>query len=527
MKETVTKSAKENKPIKVWVLISATGIGAFLASLDGTIVNISLPKMMESLGVAQHQIQWIILCYLLTMIAFTTVSGDLGDRFSNKLVFQIGMVIFSLASLLCFFARTLGVLVLFRIIQGVGATGLVANGMAIITRFTTRENRGLAIGLNSLLIAVAISLGPILGGVLTDNLDGILHHNDLPYSGWPFIFLINVPVGLIGFFWVQYIIPPTPPLQESRRKADVLGSVFLSGFLFLMVFSFSVFASIFEHTYFGPNVKHWPGGIAVPYFKTEVGTFGPFAKLLSGLSLGLSIILLVAFIFWERRSKHPIVDLTMFKNRRFTVGIFSGVLAYLGLCVIIFQLPFFVQQILHYSTFKTGIAIMGTPIGMAIAAVLSGAVSNKIDVKYLSTIGIGTMMLALILGALFITESVPIYVIVIIASVIGLSLGIFIAPNNTSVMSAAPEKKLGIANSMLSLSTNVGFSLGTALATAVFVYSQNKFQSINGGRIDDVINYVPAMRVLFGVFAGFMLFSTIFSYFRGPKLEEEKKEDLA
>ncbi|MHA1199815.1 MAG: MFS transporter [Candidatus Heimdallarchaeaceae archaeon] len=524
MNETVKETVEEKKPIKIWVLISATGIGAFLASLDGTIVNISLPQMMESLGVAQHQVQWIVLCYLLTMIAFTTVSGDLGDRFSNKLVFQIGMVIFSLASLLCFFARTLTVLILFRIIQGIGATGLVANGMAIITRFTTRENRGLAIGLNSLLIAVAISLGPILGGALTEYLDGILHHNGLPYSGWPFIFLINVPVGLLGFFWVQHIIPPTPPLQESRRKADVLGSIFLSGFLFLLVFCFSVFASIFDHTYFGPKEAHWPGGVTVPYFKTEIGTFGPFAKLLSGLSLGLSIISLVAFIFWERRTKHPVVDLTMFKNRRFTVGIFSGVLAYIGLCVIIYQLPFFVQQILHYTTFQTGVAIMGTPIGMALAAVIGGSVAHKVDVKYLSTIGIGTMMIALILGALFITEVMPIYVIVIIASIIGLSLGIFIAPNNTSVMSAAPEKKLGIANSMLSLGTNVGFSLGTALATAVFVYSQNKFQSINGGRIEDVINYVPAMRVLFAVFAGFMLFSTIFSYFRGPKPEMEENK---
>ena len=173
----------EKPPIKVGVLISATGIGAFLASLDGTIVNISLPQIMGSLGVAQNLVQWIILSYLLTMIAFTTVSGDLGDRISNKLVFQTGMIIFSLASLLCFFARSLILLILFRIIQGVGATGMVANGMAIITRFTTRENRGLAIGLNSLLIAVAIGLGPILGGALTEYLDGVLIFHGQPYSG--------------------------------------------------------------------------------------------------------------------------------------------------------------------------------------------------------------------------------------------------------------------------------------------------------------------------------------------------------
>ncbi len=509
----------EKPPIKVGVLISATGIGAFLASLDGTIVNISLPQIMGSLGVAQNLVQWIILSYLLTMIAFTTVSGDLGDRISNKLVFQSGMIIFSLASLLCFFARSLILLILFRIIQGIGATGMVANGMAIITRFTTRENRGLAIGLNSLLIAVAIGLGPILGGALTEYLDGVLIFRGQPYSGWPFIFLINVPIGLLGFFWVQHVIPPTPPIQERRRKADVPGSIFLSGFLFLMVFSFSVFASIFEHTFFGANPNLFPGNIPLTRFKLEVGTFGHYAKLWSSMSFGLSILFLIFFILWERKTNNPVVDLSMFKNKRFTVGIFSGVLAYLGLCVIIYQLPFFVQQILHYDTFRTGIAIMGTPIGMAIAAAASGAVAHKIDVKYISTAGIGIMALALLLGALFISEHVPTIIIVIIATVIGISLGIFIAPNNTSVMSAAPESKLGIANSMLSLSTNVGFSLGTALATAVFVYSQNVFQRANGGSVNDIINYVPAMRILFGVFAGFMLFSTIFSFFRGPKPE--------
>jgi len=525
MNLTVTEQAEEEQPIKVWVLISATGIGAFLASIDGTIVNISLPQMMESLNVPQHLVQWIILSYLLTMIAFTTVSGDLGDRFSNKIVFQAGMIIFSLASLLCFFARSLFVLVIFRIIQGIGATGMVSNGMAIITRLTTKEKRGLAIGLNSLLVAVAIALGPLLGGALTEYLDGVLMYKGDPYSGWPFIFLINVPIGLAGFFWVQHIIPPTPRLEETRRKADVPGSLFLSGFLFFIVFCFSVFASVFDHTFFAPDAEDFPGDIPITRFKMDVGTFGNHPKWWSLIFLVLSIILLILFIWWEKeKTDHPVVDLSMFKNRRFTVGVTTGVLAYIGLCVIIFQLPFFVQQILNYETMQTGIAIMGTPIGMAIAAAVAGSIANKVDVKYLSTAGIGMMVVALVLGAVFITESVTTGIIAVIATIIGISLGVFIAPNNTSVMSSAPENKLGIANSMLSLSTNVGFSLGTALATVVIAYTQNAFQRVNGGEVLDIENYVPAMRVLFAIFAVFMLFSTIVSYFRGPKIMEEKDE---
>ena len=503
--ESVTGNNNSSKPqIKIWVLVSATGLGAFLASLDGTIVFIGLKTIRDSLGVSQNAVQWVILSYLLTMIAFSTIAGDLGDRFSNKLIFQIGMAIFSLASLLCFFAKTLLALIIFRVLQGIGATGLVANGMAIITRFTTKQNRGLAIGLNSLIIALALSIGPILGGVIT------------VYLRWGWIFLINVPIGLAGLFWVQVIIPKTPPIEEKRRKADVLGSTFLALFLFLMVFSFSIFASIFD----------------------EVSLFGSYTATWSVICLGMSILCLIAFVLWERKTENPLVDLSMFKNRRFAVGIFSAIFAYLGLCVIIFQLPLFVQDVLGLSQIETGLIILGTPIAMAITAVISGYLSGRIDAKYITTLGIGIMTLSLVFGAVFTRANVKNWVLVIIAIIIGIALGAFIAPNNTSVMSSSPENKLGVANGMLSLSTNFGFSLGTALATSVFIYSQNffkrkigvifedpanlfvfsqnSFQRRIGIIIENPVTYVAAMKVLFAVFAVFMFFSTIFSYFRGP-----------
>ena len=478
--KSIEDYSAQKKQVKVGILISATGIGVFLASLDGTIINISLKTMKTSLGVEQYQIQWVILSYLLTMIAFTAIAGDLGDRFSNKIIFQIGMVIFSISSLLCFFAKTLTVLVLFRVFQGIGATGLVANGIAIITRFTTKENRGLAIGLNSFIIAIAISLGPILGGVITE------------YFGWPSIFLINVPVGLLGMIWVQFAIPATPPVVDKRRKADVIGSVSLSLFLSLLVFSFSIYVNQIINR----------------------------AKLWFGISLIGSIVFFVIFILWERKSDHPIVDLAMFRKRRFSFGIFTAVLAYLGLCVIIYQLPFFLQEIMLLTPIQTGLIILGTPAAMAVSAILSGFLSDRIDARYIATFGIGGMMISLIVGAVFVTENASNWLIAIIAVIIGFSLGAFIAPNSNSVMSTAPEEKLGVANGMLGLSTNVGFSLGTALATAIFALNQQWFQNINGGEVTDIVNYVPAMRVLFGVFAGFMLFSTIFSYFRGPEKRE-------
>ncbi len=478
MQNTTLPTREKNNPqVRIGILISATGIGVFLASLDGTIINISLKTMKDSLGVTQSSIQWVIICYLLTLIAFTTIAGDLGDRISNKIIFQIGMFIFSIASLLCFFANSLTVLIVFRVLQGIGATGLVANGIAIITRFTTEENRGMAIGLNSLIVAIAITLGPILGGVITE------------YLGWPYIFLVNVPVGLVGLIWVQFAIPETKPILEERRKADTLGSLLLASFLTLIVFGLSIFESDVII-----NANRW-----------------------AGISLGSSIIFLVMFILWERRTKDPIVDISMLRNRRFTIGIFTAIFAYMGLCVIIYQLPFFLQDILELSQIQTGLIILGTPVAMALSAVVAGSLSDRIDTKYIATIGVACMMIALIIGAVFVTFTVPIWLLVGIALIIGFSLGAFIAPNNNSVMSAAPKDKLGVANGMLSLSTNFGFSLGTALATSVFVINQNYFQRINGGDLGDPNNYIPAMRVLFGVFAFILLLTTILSYFRGSE----------
>lgn len=483
MGPSIDTSSQTQKDIRLSVLISATGIGVFLASLDGTIVNISLKTMKDSLNVEQYLIQWVILSYLLAMIAFSAIAGDLGDRISNKLIFQIGMLVFTIGSLLCFFSNTLTLLILSRILQGIGAAGLIANGMAIITRLTTPKNRGTAIGLNAFVIALGVTLGPILGGVLTEKF------------GWNSIFFVNVPIGIIGLVWVQFAIPSFTQNKSKIRKADLPGSVSLALFLLLFVFSLSIFAN--------PDM--------------------PNAILFGISSLACSICMFFVLLVVEKRSANPIIDLKLVKNRRFIVGIFSAILAYLCLCVIIYQLPFFLQEMLEYGQIKTGIIILAAPIAIAVGGLISGILSNTIDARYLATIGMGGITLSLILGATFITMTVPLWTLVVIALVIGIGLGFFIAPNANSVMSSASKEKLGVANSFLSMATNVGFALGTALATAVFSINLSIFSNINGGEKMNPINYVPAMRVMFAVFAFIAILAIVLSYFRGPEREQEKE----
>ncbi|MCG3220286.1 MAG: MFS transporter, partial [Candidatus Heimdallarchaeota archaeon] len=188
--DTLSNEGVSSLPtVKVGILVSAIGIGIFMSTLDATIVVIILEKIKSYYGVTSNRVQWVILAYLLVMMAFTVIAGDLGDKFSNKLVFQIGMVVFALGSLFCFLASRPALilsnsfwwLVLGRAIQAIGATGMIANGMALITCFTTKKNRGTAVGINNLLISISVVIGPVLGAVISDS-----------FLNWGGIFIINV-----------------------------------------------------------------------------------------------------------------------------------------------------------------------------------------------------------------------------------------------------------------------------------------------------------------------------------------------
>ncbi len=474
--------APSSKEVSIAVLITSVGVGVFIASIDGTITNVSLPVIANDLGVEQNIAQWVILSYLLTLIGFTAIAGDLGDRFSNKIILQIGSMIFVIGSLLCALSTTLLWLVLARILQALGACCGMANGTAIITRFTTKENRGTALGLNALIIAAGITVGPILGGLLTDRF------------GWPSIFYINIPLGIIAIIYVQFAIPKTPPMQEERREADVIGSVSFMLFLTLLVFSLTVFVD--------QNI--------------------PNPVLWGGIGIATSIVLCVIFILWEKRTKKPIIDLNMFKNRRFAFGILAAVLAYQSLNVIFYQLPFYLREMQNMDVIQIGLVIIGAPVGMAIVGPFSGKLSDRIDPRIISSIGMIGITVDLMLLAIFLKEDTSYWFFVIAALILGMSLGAFISPNSNSIMSAAPKDKLGVAGGLMNLSTQVGFSLGTALSTAVFFILRNAFHRNNGLPVKDPINYIPAMKIMFAIFVGVGILAVIVSYLRGP--EEGKKE---
>lgn len=474
--------------LKIFTLVSAVGIGVFMSSMDASIVVVLLEQIQANFGVSPPIVQWVILSYLLTMMAFTVIAGDLGDRYSNKRIFQYGMILFAIGSLFCylsieFLVRSIWYLVFSRVIQAVGATGMMANGMALVTRFTTKKNRGTAVGINNVVISIAVILGPVFGTVISQfwNLGGV--------------FLINLPIAVIGLALVHFNIPKTPPLKE-RRTADHLGSLLFAMFLMILVLSFT----IFPETETIPNARMW-----------------------AGLAIGFSLLVLPVFIWWERKTSSPLIDFKMLKNRKISIGLVTAILKHQGYIVIIYQFSLFLPKFgITHTPIELGLVLSGVAVGMAIFAAVSGKLSNTVDARYLCTgamVGVA-IMLAVLSALIDVNAHLSIYIVS--AIVIGICIGMFQSPNGNSIMSAAPKEKLGIASALHGLTTSVGISLGTAISTAILALVAGLASSKNGLPTYGEVNYAIGLKWVFGVYAVVTFLGAILSYFRGP---EDRSDD--
>ncbi len=470
-------------PIKIRTLISAVGIGVFMAALDASIVVVLIQDMQTVYGVSPSEVQWVILSYLLVMMAFTVIAGDLGDKISNKKIYQLGMILFGIGSLFCFISlefltSSIYYLLLGRVIQSLGATGMIANGMAMVTRLTTIKNRGTAVGINNFIISIAVILGPVFGTVIKEfwNLGGV--------------FLINVPLAIVGFILVQLNLPPTIPYTEEK-KADYLGSILFALFLTTLILSFS----IFPETEAIPNARMW-----------------------AGIILAFSLVTLPIFIFWERRKENPLIDFAILKNRKISIGLATAILKHQGYMVIIYHFSLFLPKFgITQTSIQLGLVLAGVAVGVSIFSGISGKLSNTIDARYLCTLAM--IFVALMLGilAIFIDVDAPIWLYAVISTVIGISIGLFQSPNANSIMSAAPKKKLGIASALLGLTTSVGINLGTALSTAILVAVATAASKTNSLDPYGAVNYTIGLRWVFIAFAIITAVGAVLSFFRGPE----------
>jgi EmrB/QacA subfamily drug resistance transporter len=408
---------------KWWVLL-AVGVGTFMSALDGSVVNTVLPVMAGSFGSDIATIQWVVTLYLLVVSGLLLSFGRLGDLRGHKTVYVTGFVVFVLGSALCGLAPTAGVLIGCRALQAVGAAMLFANSPAILTRNFPPAQRGQALGLRATLTYLGQMVGPFLGGWLA-----------VQFS-WRAVFYINVPVGLLALFLSLHFIPRDSPTDHAERF-DLAGALtFMVGLVALLL---------------GLNQGHALGWASPPILAV----------------LALAGLLLGTFVVIERRVPYPMLDLGLFRRRLFLAAASSAVLNFLCVYGILFLLPFYLIQGRDLSPAQAGLLLTMQPLVMIVVAPLSGTLSDRIGSRLPATLGMAILAVALFLLSRLGPHS-SVGDVVVPLAIAGLGTGIFISPNNSALMGAAPRHQQGIAAGILATARNVGMMLGVGLVGAIF-----------------------------------------------------------
>lgn len=427
-----------------------------MSSIDGTIVNVALPTLTRSLATDFATIQWVVLSYLLGLAVLMLGMGRLGDMIGKKRVFSFGLVIFVLSSMLCGLAPGVYWLIGFRFLQSIGAGMMMALGVAIVTETWPARERGMAIGISGGIISLGIAAGPALGGVILHNLN------------WRWIFFVNVPIGVVAFVLVRQFIPALAPRQMNERF-DFAGA-FLVG-LGLLALSLSM---TFVQRY----------GLASPQ---ALGLFG------------LSALSLIAFVWVERRVQFPMIDLALLANPEMSSGLLAGFLTFVSIAAVVLILPFYLELVMGLDQQEVGMLMAVVPIVLGILGPLSGTLSDRVGTRPVSIVGLILLVAGYFTLSRLTTHSQPLDFVLALLPV-GMGMGIFQTPNNTSVMNASPHSRLGIASGMLSMSRTLGQSTGIALLSAYFAVRLNVY----AGSVIDInaaqpVDIVSAMRDQFYV----------------------------
>jgi EmrB/QacA subfamily drug resistance transporter len=431
--------------------------------------------MQEDLGVPMASIQWVVVAYLLIMTSAMPLMGKLGDRLGKTRVFQLGMLMFITGSFLCAISVGLEMLVAARSFQALGASMLSANGLALVTYFTTPQNRGRAIGMNSVVLAAALGSGPVLGGILTQ------------LYGWPSIFLVNLPIGLIGFLVVQFMVPETDPVKET--KFDTIGAALFFSFLFVLIYYVTV----------SPDVSF---GTSVLYIEIILITF-------------------LAFILREGYFHSPIIETKVMADRKISASIFSALLAFMAMVPISFLLPFYLQDALGFNQSATGLFLMVHPIMISVTGPAAGFASERVRAKIQTVVGL-VVQLA---GLTFIAMAIPnVLLMAVGVAIMGTGLSFFSVANGNFIMTAAPKKYMGVVSALTNISRTTGFSIATALVTTVFGVF---FALTNpGGLISGpmfVNGYGQAVGMTIWTFSALLIVSALISSLRGTNEAEEAR----
>jgi len=408
---------------KKWWTLAAVSVGLFMIMLDNTVVNVALPSMRASLNMTLSELEWVVAGYALTFAAFMLIGGKLADYVGRRRIFMIGLAIFTGASLACGLAPNGGFLIGARIVQGLGGAMMNPATLSIITATFAPRERGRAIGIWAGVSALALAIGPLVGGLLTEHVN------------WNWIFFINVPIGLAGIFLSPLFIDESRDTTADQRL-DVPGLATSALGLFALTYAF-----------------------------IEANNYGwTSTRIISAFVI--AAVSLVVFVLLERHQRAPMLDLSLFRNRTF--GGANASMLFVGLAMFgtFFYVSLYMQNILGYSPVQAGASFLPMTILVILVAPRAGALTDKVGSRWL--VGGGMTLLAVMLlyySRLGAHESFWMLLPGMLLG--GVGMGMTMTPVTAAAMSAVAVDKAGVGSAVLNSARQVGGSLGIAVMGAI------------------------------------------------------------
>jgi EmrB/QacA subfamily drug resistance transporter len=408
---------------KKWWTLAAVAVGRFMIMLDNTVVNVALPSMRRSLHMSLSELEWVVAGYALTFAAFMLTGGKLADYVGRRLIFMLGLVVFTGASLACGLAPNGGFLIGARVVQGLGGALMNPATLSIITATFPPRERGRAIGIWAGVSAMALAIGPLVGGLLTEHVN------------WNWIFFINVPVGIAGLVTAPLLIDESRDTSQEQRL-DVPGLATSGLGLFALTFAF-----------------------------IEANSYGWTSWQILA-SFAVAAVSLVSFVLLEQRQRIPMLDLSLFRNRTF--GGANASMLFVGLAMFgtFFYVSLYMQQVLGYSPVQTGASFLPLTLLIIVIAPRAGALTDKVGSRWL--VGFGMTLLAVMLfyySQLGANESF--WKILPGLLIGGIGMGLTMTPLTAAAMSAVAVDKAGVGSAVLNSARQVGGSLGIAVMGAI------------------------------------------------------------
>ncbi len=410
-------------------IIIAISLAIFMASLDGTIVNIALPTISEAFSLSSGSVSWVATIYLLVMAGCVLIFGKISDIIGYKKIFLTGFIIFTLGSFTCGFLPDLTgsflTLIGSRAFQGIGGAMITAIAPAMVTAFIPTEMRGKAMGIIMTMAGLGTAIGPTIGGFLTQ------------YLSWHWIFYINVPVGIIAIILASHVIPVQKTCGGMEKFDKTGAALILLGLAFLL------------------------------YGFSEGTTLGWMSPIILS-SLGIAVILLLMFVRHELRIHYPILEIRLFQEKTFLLMNIIPVLVFFSFSGISYLLPFYLEYVSGYSTSQAGLILTALSVAMMVAGIVAGMLFNRLGGRILSIIAAAVLTG----GYFFITHlqvDTPWVFITICLLCIGSGLGLIISPVFNMIMTSAPKQYQGMVSSLTSLERFAPMTIGIALYNVIFV----------------------------------------------------------